>query len=102
MLRLSLLLLILKRENSLLILFPNSIKSAISLLPDIRVLAMQMFLDLTNAFNEEKVIYTSEPEDGGVVSEDTVKYNKSYKYIHRVQPTLTISQVNGQGKNTIR
>lgn len=55
-------------------------------------------LDLTNAFNEEKVIYTSEPEDGGVVSEDTVKYNKSYKYIHRVQPTLTISQVNGQGK----
>ena len=55
-------------------------------------------LDLTNAFNEEKVIYTSEPEDGGVVSENTVKYNKSYKYIHRVQPTLTISQVNGQGK----
>ncbi|MFR3548839.1 MAG: LamG domain-containing protein [Coprobacter sp.] len=55
-------------------------------------------LDLTNAFSEEKVIYTSEPEDGGVVTEDTVKYNKSYKYIHREEPTLTISQVNGQGK----
>ena len=55
-------------------------------------------LDLTSAFNEQEVIYAPETEGDEIVKEDTVKYSEIYKYIHRVQPTVTLSQVNGQGK----
>ena len=55
-------------------------------------------LDLTSAFNEQEIIYAPDTEGDEVAEEDTVRYNEIYKYIHRVQPTVTLSQVNGQGK----
>ncbi|MCP9610485.1 T9SS type A sorting domain-containing protein [Coprobacter sp. LH1063] len=55
-------------------------------------------LDLSNAFNEQNSIYSLLPDEDGTVKEDTVKYNKIYKFIHRIDPVVRFSQINGMGK----